>query len=88
MRLLTLLGAAVVAAAPAPALPSTAPAYAKFIATATCLYERTGLTSREAIRRAVDDFYPIYGDDISRDGSTVAARYMAAERARICGDWR
>jgi hypothetical protein len=85
MKLIALLGAAALAAAPVPAQAST-PSYAKAVAFETCRNQRTGMTSTAAIRKAIDDLWPVYGSDITRDSSTVAARYIVAERIIICGD--
>jgi hypothetical protein len=99
MRLTTLLGAALIAAAPAHAYAhhdhqpmqvamatSSAPGYARAVAFETCRNQRAGMTSTAAIRKAIDDLWPVYGTDITRDTSTVAARYIVAERIIICGE--
>jgi hypothetical protein len=85
MKLIALLGAAALAATPVPA-QATTPSYAKAVAFETCRNQRAGMTSTTAIRKALDDLWPIYGADITRDTSAVAARYVVAERIILCGD--
>jgi hypothetical protein len=82
MRFLPLLGAALLAAAPAHA---STPLYAKAYAIRACTSEIGGMNSRDAGRKAMDDIWPIYGTDIMRDGAERAARYITAERMILCG---
>jgi hypothetical protein len=99
MKLTTLLGAALIAASPAHAYAhhdhqpmqvamatSSTPAYARALAFETCRNQRAGMSSTAAIRKALDDLWPIYGADITRDTSAVAARYVVAERIILCGE--
>jgi hypothetical protein len=84
MKLIALLGAAALAAAPAPAIAQS-PSYPQAIAVATCVYKRAGMTQRSAFRRALDELMPKYRDQIIRDGSTRASQLIVAEQYEICG---
>jgi hypothetical protein len=83
MKLIALLGAAIVAATPAHA---STPAYAHAYALRFCAYQLTGMTSRDAARRAMNEIWPVHSADIIRDGAERAARYIAAERLILCGE--
>jgi hypothetical protein len=85
MRFLPLLGAALLAAAPAHA---STPLYAKAYAIRACTFELAGMSSREAGRKAMDEIWPEYGKAITRDGTERAARFVVIERMLLCGDWK
>lgn len=86
MKLLTLLGAALVAAAPAPALAQRTPTYATAMATQICLNMREGMTANDAATKAIKVLFPVFGRDLARDGFEYSARLIVAERIILCPD--
>ncbi len=93
MKLVTLLGAAVVAAAPAQAfahhdhtIAQGSPLYAKAMATQICVYMRQGMTHKQAADRTIKELFPVFGADLARAGFDYSARQVVAERLVLCGE--
>lgn len=84
MKLITLLGAAALAATPAPVLAQSTPAYAKAIAAQTCRYMREGMEVNDAGRKALRDLFPVFGADMKRDTFDTAATLIVGERLLLC----
>lgn len=82
MKLTALAGAVALAIAAAPA--QATPSYAYSIARSICLLKSTGMSQQEALRASLRTAWSTYSDEITRDGSELAARYMVAEQMRLC----
>lgn len=82
MKLTALAGAVALALTAAPA--QATPLYAFSIASSTCALKATGMSQDQAMRAAIRSAWDTYGDDITRDGSDVASRYVVVEQSRLC----
>lgn len=86
MKLISLLGAAMLATAPAPAVAQGTSLYAKAFAWQICTYMRQGMTHNQASQRAIKELFPVFGHDLARAGYDYAARQVVAERLILCGE--
>lgn len=83
MKLTALASAVVLAVAAAPV--HAAPLYAFSVANNVCALRATGMKQKDAYRAAWRTAWPVYGDDIERDGVDVASRYVVMEQLQLCG---
>lgn len=87
MKLLTLLGALVVTASPVHALAQeSTPGYARAIAFEICRNMRDGMSATTAGTKAIETMFPVYGNDMKRDGFSRAAHLIVAERIILCSE--